>query len=189
VRAAIAVPRTSGLAARARRLSKCSSASHITSRTPAAPAGLLAGVPPLVAGTSIAADLQALIGAISAAGIDTRSIAFIAAPAQAAALSMQPWPNFDHKVIEVSTLAPGTVIAVAADGFVVAGEGVPDVRISKHGVFHMSDTPTDIGTGAGVAAPAVSMYQTNSFAPRCIADITWAVAPGAIAWVSGTTAW
>src|SRR3954469_4011481 len=32
VRAAIAVPRTSGLAARARRLSKCSSASHITSR-------------------------------------------------------------------------------------------------------------------------------------------------------------
>jgi hypothetical protein len=159
--------------------------------TPAAPAGLLNGVPPIVAGTSATADLQALIGAIAAAGIDTRSVAFLAAPAQALALRTQPWPNFDHEIIEVSTLAPGTLIAIAADGFVVAGEGVPEVTASKHGVFHMNDTPSDIGTvGAPgvVAAPAVSMYQVDSFALRCVCWLTWAAAPGAVSWIQDT-AW
>jgi hypothetical protein len=156
--------------------------------TAAAPAGLLHGVAPITAGASISEDIQALLGAISSSGIDTRSVAFIAASAQAAALAMQPWPNFSYEVIEAHTLAPGVVIGLACDGFVVAGEGVPEVSASKHGTFHMSDTPTNIGTAGGVAVPAVSMFQVDSFALRCIARMTWSVAPGAVAWVQGT-AW
>jgi hypothetical protein len=155
--------------------------------TAAAPAGILNGVVPLPAGASISEDINALISAIASAGIDTKSIFFVCAPGQASALSMQPWPNFKRKVIEAHTLAPGTVIAVAADGFVVAGEGVPVVDTSKHGVLHMADPAEQIstlGAPATVAAPVVSMFQTDAFALRCIARMTWSAAPGAVAWIA-----
>ncbi|WP_409191039.1 hypothetical protein [Bradyrhizobium sp. RDM4] len=156
--------------------------------TAAAPAGLLHGIAPLPAGASPADDINALIGAISAAGINTRSIFFVAAPEQASALSMQPWPNFKRKVIEANVLAPGTIIAIAADGFVVGGNGVPVVDVSKSATLHMSDTPAQIVAADGtVASPAVSMFQTDSFALRCVCRLTWAAAPGAVAWIDGAT--
>ncbi|MDA9400777.1 hypothetical protein [Bradyrhizobium sp. CCBAU 45389] len=154
--------------------------------TPAAPAGLLNGIPPIAAGASASDDLDALVAAISAAGIDTSSVAFIVASKQASALEKMPWPNFKRRVIEAHTLAPGTVIAIAADGFVVSGDGEPTVDTSRSAVLHMADPPEMIstpGTPATVAAPAISMFQTDSFALRCIARMTWSVAPGSVAWL------
>ena len=154
--------------------------------TAAAPAGLLYNVAPLAAGGSISEDLSALIEAISAAGIDTRSVAFICAPKQALTLQMQPWPNFKHKIIEARTLASGTVIAIAADGFVVAGEGTPVVDASKQAVLHIANPAEMISTAGSpnaVAVPTVSTFQTDSFALRCIARMTWSAAPGAVAWI------
>jgi hypothetical protein len=163
--------------------------------TEAAPAGILNGVTPLVPTTgggtaAMSADLAALIGAISDAGIDTRSVAFVAAPKQALALTMQPWPNFKHPVIEAKTLANGTVIAIAPDGFVVAGEGVPVIEVGKHTALHMADPASPIstpGAPATVAAPVVSMFQTDSFSLKCIARMTWAAAPGSVAVVNSVT--
>jgi hypothetical protein len=152
--------------------------------TAAAPAGILSGIPPLAAGASASEDIKALIGAISAANISTRSIFFVAAPDLFAALETQPWPNFKRKVIEANVLAPGTVIAIAADGFAVGGEGVPVVDVGKSATLHMSDTPAQlVGADGTVASPAVSMFATDSFALRCVCRLTWAVAPGAVAWI------
>ncbi|MDE5461155.1 hypothetical protein [Bradyrhizobium sp. CSS354] len=159
--------------------------------TAAAPAGLLNGVAPLAAGASISDDLTALISAIAGAGIDTKNVAFIAAPEQALALQTQPWPNFKHKVIEAKTLAAGTIIAIAPDGFVVAGEGVPVIETSKSTVLHMAEPAEQIatpGAPATIAAPVVSMFQTDSFALKCIARLTWSAAPGAVAWID-SVAW
>jgi hypothetical protein len=152
--------------------------------TAAAPAGILNGIPPIAAGASVSDDINALISAISAAGINTRSIFFVAAPPQASALSMQPWPNFKRKVIEANVLAPGVIIAIAADGFICGGEGVPVVDVSKGGAFHLADPASQIAPPGGpISAPVVSMFQTDSFGLRCVCRITWAYAPGAVAWI------
>jgi hypothetical protein len=156
--------------------------------TAAAPAGLLFGVAPIAAGASASEDLSALTGAISAAGIDTSNTVFVVASKQAMALKTQPWPKFDYTIIEAHTLAPGTVIAIAADGFAVAGEGTPVVDTERHATLHMADPAAQIVAPGGIAAsPVVSMYQTDSFALKCTARICWSAAPGAVAWIQNAT--
>ncbi|MET4478826.1 hypothetical protein [Bradyrhizobium sp. F1.13.3] len=158
--------------------------------TAAAPAGLLYNVPPLVAGASASEDIKALLAAISAAGISSRSAALIVASDLFAALQTQPWPLFKRKVIETPTLAPGTAIAIAADGFVVTGEGAPVVDTSKSATLHMSEIPAQIstpGTPATIAAPVVSMFQIDSFCLRCVARVNFVAAPGAVAWIQDAT--
>jgi hypothetical protein len=156
--------------------------------TAAAPAGLLNNVTPIAAGASASDDLSALIAAISAAGIDTTSVVFVAASKQAFALETQPWPNFHRKVIEAHTLAPGTIIAIATDGLAVAGEGVPVVDTERHATLHMFDPAAQLVSPSGtVASPAASMFQTDSFALKCTARVCWSAAPGAVAVVTGAT--
>ncbi|WP_453965964.1 hypothetical protein [Bradyrhizobium elkanii] len=158
--------------------------------TAAAPAGIRHGVAPLAAGASAADDIKALLVDISANGISTRSVVLIVASDLYAAFETQPWPNFKRRVIEAPTLAPGTAIALAADGFVVSGDGEPVVDTSRSAVLHMADPASQIATPGApnvVATPAVSMFQTDSFALRCIARVTWSVAPGCVAWIEGAT--
>jgi hypothetical protein len=78
-----------------------------------APSGLLDGVVPIAGSASMAVDLSALVGSISAAGIDTASVVFVCAPAQALAISLLAGPHFAHRIIEAASLAAGTVVAVA----------------------------------------------------------------------------
>ena len=66
-------------------------------------------------------DIKALITAIASTQISTRSVVILAASAQTLSLSMQLWPRFNYRVIEVHTLAAGTVIAVATDAVIMAG--------------------------------------------------------------------
>jgi hypothetical protein len=106
------------------------------------------------------------------------------------AIKLAAGPLFNHRVIS-APIAAGTVIAIAADGLAVAGDGIPVVDASRSAVLHMADPAEQIATpGApnAVAAPVVSMFQTDSFALRCIARATWSAAPGSVAVVSGT-AW
>jgi hypothetical protein len=152
--------------------------------TAAAPAGILNGIPPIAAGASPSEDIKALLAAISAANISTRSVALIVAPDLAASLETQPWPLFKRKVIEANMLAPGTAIALAVDGFAVGGEGTPVVDVGKSATLHMADPAAQIvGPDGTVAGPTVSMFATDSFALRCVCRLTWAVAPGAVAWI------
>lgn len=125
-----------------------------------------------------------MLGAISAANISTRSVFFVVSPDLAASLETQAWPLFKRKVIEANMLAPGTIIAIAADGFVVAGEGVPVIDVGKSATLHMMDPAAPlVGADGTVAAPMVSMFATDSFGLRCICRLTWACAPGAVAWI------
>jgi len=154
----------------------------------AAPAGLLYGVTPFTAGASMSEDLSALVGAISAAGLDAESVVFIAAAEQAMAIRLVAGPKFNYRVIGANIEA-GTVIAVCVDGLAVAGDGVPTVDASKSAVLHMADPASDIGAVGSpgvVAAPAISMFQTDSFALKCVSRICWAAAPGSVAFVTDT---
>ncbi|MBR0746195.1 hypothetical protein JQ582_19880 [Bradyrhizobium japonicum] len=154
--------------------------------TEAAPAGLLHGVTPITAGASMSEDLSALVAAISAAGLDAESVVFVAAAEQAMAIRLAAGPLFASYRVIGAPIAPGTIIAIATDGLAVAGDGIPVVDVSKNAVLHMSDTPTDIGLPAVapdpnvIATPAVSLFQVDAFALRCIARVTWSAAPGAV---------
>ncbi|MCA1533716.1 hypothetical protein I6F21_14210 [Bradyrhizobium sp. NBAIM03] len=157
-----------------------------------APAGLLYGVTPITAGASMSEDLGALVGAIAAAGIDTTSVVFVCAPPQAISLSLLAGPHFGHKIIEASGLAAGVVVAVAAAGLIFAGDGAdPVIDISKQALLHVADPASQIGTVAVapdpnvIAAPTVSMLQADLLALRCISQLSWSIAPGAVQLVNG----
>ncbi|KRR14534.1 hypothetical protein [Bradyrhizobium valentinum] len=158
--------------------------------TDLAPPGLLFGVTPIAAGASMSDDLSALAGAISAAGIDAESVVFVAAAEQAMAIKLAAGPHFNHRVISAN-IAPGMIVAVAVDGLAIAGSGVPVVDVSKHGTLHLADPAEQIalpGAPATIAAPVISMLQTDSFALRCVARLSWSAAPGAVAWIENA-AW
>jgi hypothetical protein len=150
---------------------------------------MLHGTAPIAGSTDIKKDLRALIGSIAVAGISTSSVVLIAASPQALSLQMEPWPKFTYPVIEAHTLPQGVVIAVAADAVVMSGEGLPRVETRKQGTLHMSNTPAPIGKPGTspdpnvVAAPAVDLTQSDSFALRVISRLTWSVAPGATSWL------
>lgn len=154
-----------------------------------APAGLLFGVVPIAGSADMANDLGALISAIAAAGIDTASVVFVCASAQALALQLAAGPHFTKRIIEASTLASGTVIAVAAAGFVIAGDGaIPTVDISKQAVLHFADPASPIAPAGGpISAPVISTFQNDLVALRCTARICWSAAPGSVAVVTGAT--
>jgi len=148
-----------------------------------APAGLLNGAPSVPGSADMAKDLSALVAAISAAGIDTESVTFVAAAAQAMAIKLTAGPHFNHRVISAN-LAPGTVVAIATAALAVAGSGIPVVDAAKHTTLHMAAPASPIstpGAPATVATPTRSLTQTDSFALRCIARITWSAAPDSVA--------
>lgn len=154
-----------------------------------APAGLLFDVTPLTAGASMSEDLAALVASIAAAGVDAESVVFIAAAAEAMKIKLSAGPHFNHGVISAN-IDPGTVIAIAADGFAVAGEGTPVVDASRQAVLHVANPAEMISTGGSpnaVGAPTVSTFQIDSIALRCIARMTWSAAPGAVAWIENVT--
>ena len=153
----------------------------------AAPAGLMHNLVALPAGPTMSEDLSALVGAISAAGLDPDSVVFIAAAEQAMAIRLAAGPKFNYRVIGAN-IEPGTIIAVCVDGLAVAGTGIPEIDGSRSAVLHMSDAPVNIGSAEGVAAPSISMFQTNSYAMKCVSRICWSAAPGAVQFVEGT-AW
>jgi hypothetical protein len=154
-----------------------------------APAGLLNGATTIAGSADMAQDLGALVGSIAAAGIDTESVVFVAAAEQAMAIKLGAGPLFNYRVISTN-LAPGTIIAIATVGLAVAGNGVPVIDVAKHGTLHMSAPASPIsapGVPATIAAPVRSLLQTDAFALRCVARITWAAAPGSISVINGAT--
>jgi hypothetical protein len=79
----------------------------------------------------------------------------------------------------------------AADYVSVSGDA-PRFEISDQATLHMEDTnPLQLaaaGTPAVVAAPAQSMFQTDSLALRLILPLNWTMRrAGVVAWVAGVT--
>lgn len=158
------------------------------------PAGLrngVAGLTPSATGTPterLMADLKALTAAIAPA---MRPV-LIVAGTQAVSLSLLA-PTLPF--IPAPYLAASTVIMVDAAAF-ASVTGTLNVRTSEEAVIHMSNAAQPIGTPGAVpgtdpnvvAAPSSSMWQTASFALRCLLDVNWTMRrAGAVSWITGVT--
>jgi hypothetical protein len=95
-------------------------------------------------------------------------------------------------VIPSGTVPVGVVICVDAADYVSVSGDAPRFEISDQATLHMEDTnPLQLasaGTPPTVAAPAQSMFQTDSLALRLILPLNWTMRrAGVVAWVAGVT--
>ena len=144
------------------------------------PAGLLHGVTPVAAAAAgvdaCLEDRAALVGAISAAGVDPNGVIFVASPAQAQLMRDK---TGDTSVLMSLGLPPKTVAAFAPSAIASGYSGTPEIETSKDAAVHYEDTnPQDVG---GSTAPVRSAYQTNIISIRVRAMLAYAVAPGGAA--------
>jgi len=178
------------------------------------PAGLRNGVGGLTATTgggfaALVGDLKQLTGAVlTATNGNVRNMAFIMNPQQALSIGFIQPPNpgglfpfaaeinagrlMGYPVIKSGTVPLGVVIVIDAADFVSVTGDNPRFEISDQATLHMEDTtPLNIGTAgtpATVAAPTMSMFQTDSMALRLILPMNWVVRrSGVIAWTSAVT--
>ena len=97
-------------------------------------------------------------------------------------------------VLSSSTLASGTVVAIAPAALVVAIDKTPRFTIGEEAVVHHDTVPEPIGTIGvpppnAVAAPSRSLWQTDCVSARIILNLGWAErAAGAVAVANGV-AW
>jgi len=180
------------------------------------PAGLRNGVagltPTAITGGAFAAlvgDLKNLTSAIlTATNGNIRNMVYIMNPAQALSIGFIQPPNpsglfpFRDEVnagrlngkplIQSGTVPLGTVLCLDAADYVSISGDTPRFEISDQATLHMEDTnPQQLaaaGTPAVVAAPAQSMFQTDSLALRLILPMNWAMRrAGVVSWVAGVT--
>ena len=157
-----------------------------------APPGILLGATTVTASTAtepwaISSDIGALVEALALNGGGLEPI-IIAAPGQAAALRM--WRQQDYYDIAASLALPaGTVVAVEKSSFVSGLDGVPRFGTSTGATLHMEDTtPTDIVSGATIATPVKSLFQTDVVGLRMILRAAWGMRnPLHVAVMSGVT--
>jgi hypothetical protein len=143
------------------------------------PPGLLHGVTPLTPAvlstnsvvSAMFEDLSVLCGSVSlVASNDEEGICLIAAAKQAAFMRLR-LADIPYPIFASSALAPGTVISVASRALAFVSRD-PRFETSKQAVVHMeSATPQPIGTPGTpnvVAAPATSLWQTDSISIRFV---------------------
>lgn len=163
------------------------------------PAGLLNGVTPLTATASgtatekMIADFKQMLAALTAAGSTGTNIVVLVNPAQALSMNFAltttgdflfggtdgAGARFGVSIIPSATVAAGRVIAVDANEFATATGDTPRFAVSNEATLHEEDTtPLAIGTTgapATVAAPARSLFQTDSIAIRLSLHVSWAM--------------
>ena len=178
------------------------------------PAGIrnnTSGLTPTAGGgfNALVGDLKALTGAIlTATNGNIRNMVFIMNPAQALsiAFTQPPVPGGlfpfaaeinagrlnGRPVIQSGTVPVGVVICMDAADYVSVSGDAPRFEISDQATLHMEDTtPLQLGAAGSppvMAAPAQSMFQTDSLALRLILPLNWTVRrAGVVAWVAGVT--
>jgi hypothetical protein len=136
------------------------------------------------------ADLSKLAGLVAHVG---GRIIYIVSPARGVNINLHTgYPLADVRMIEVvpsTAVADDTIIAVAADAFVSATTGAPEIRAVKDATVHMETQPTAIttpGTPPTVASPTRSLYQTRSIGLQLRAPVDWALrGSNVVAWMQG----
>lgn len=162
------------------------------------PAGILNGAT-TAAGTAgggiaaVVADVKGMLGSlITATAGNLRLPTWIMNPVQAVALQLTQNAGGDfpfetevnqsrfrgYPLLQSTLVTAGTVILLDAADFFSATGDEPRFDVSDQAVLHMEDTsPAQIGTVGSpnvVAAPARSLWQTDSIGIRLILDINWA---------------
>jgi hypothetical protein len=165
----------------------------------AAPAGLRNGIAALTASTAtdlsqaFYSDVSALINATSVVG-GAGPYVFIGNPGLTTQMIMRFLLQANTVLDEANVIALGSnamgndLMCVAADGVVAALSPNPVIETANAGELHMNDTPLAIVNGGAPAAPARSLFQTDSIALKMRWPVTWAVRDArAVAWL--TPAW
>jgi len=156
------------------------------------PAGILFGINATAASTAggyaaALADISALTAPFYAANAG-RTLVLIMNPEQSMQLGFAPGPDGSFgwaaqftarfRIVESTTVAPGTVIVLDAADLVTVFGGF-EYDTSEQATLHMEDSvPLHIsapGAPATVAAPVQSMYQTAQIAIRMLLTVTWAM--------------
>jgi len=176
------------------------------------PAGLrngVSGLTPTAGGgfNALVGDLKQLLGVLVAAN-SVRSPVFIMNPQQALSISLtqsaagvgvfpfraeiEAGRLNGYPVIQSTTVPATMVILLDAADFASLSGDDPRFELSDQATLHMEDTtPLNIGTPgapATVAAPAQSMFQTDSIALRMILPMNWIMRrTGLVAWLTGVT--
>jgi hypothetical protein len=162
------------------------------------PAGILFGVTPIAATANtgstinievVASDFQNLINPLVDAG-GGRHVMIFMAPGKAIALAVTApglalLRDLGAEIVGVPTMPNAQLIAVEAMGFASAFGPDPTIDTANQVTIHLEDTtPTDIGTPGTpnvVAAPAHSMFQTQSTAIKLTLPCAWQMrAPGLV---------
>jgi hypothetical protein len=163
--------------------------------TTAAPAGIRNGIAALTATTggtvdAMRKDAGQLVAAIAA--IANGQIVLVGSPDAVVKLQLNANPALPYPVFSSGGLAAGTLMAVATNALAVAVNPVPSIEASTEALIHYEDaSPAQIGTvgsPATIAAPARSLYQTDTIGLKCTLSLAWGLrTTGAVAWVTGIT--
>jgi Phage capsid family len=143
---------------------------------PDRPPGLLNGITPLTpaaAGakeTALVDDLAALATAVAPVA-GNGQIAIVTAPAQGVAIALRLAQPVPYNVMVSTSIATGTVIAIALPAIVSAGAGAPQIDASKQVAIQERTDPT---SGLMTGSPARNIFQTDSAALRLRWPLTWA---------------
>jgi hypothetical protein len=165
------------------------------------PAGILNGVAPIAAtGTTgnpgnmelATADFAKLVDAITDA-YGGEDVMLFVSPGRAVQLTMAApglamLRELGGRLVAMPTIANATIIAVNVRGFASSFGPDPEITVSDQATVHMEDTaPADIGTVGTpniVAAPTISLFQSQSTAIRLILRCAWSMrAPGLVQWM------
>jgi len=159
------------------------------------PPGLLAGISALTSSNdpdsvqAMRSDVATLAGAVAAVA-NGSPIALVSSPMQHARLVLWGGGTLVYPAFASSALPDHTVIALATNGLASAADPAVRFSVDDQTTLHMSDTPSQIGSGTPgvVAAPSRSLWQTDSLALRVIFECGWVLRhPSAIAFMNDTT--
>ena len=178
------------------------------------PAGLLNGVtltPPTAGGTisALIGDIRALVGALIATTYgNIRAPAWLMNPVDVLAIELMqanslpgvmPFKEevargtlLGYPIIQSTTVVQDTMILVDAADFITATGDDVRFDVSDQAVLHMEDTTPaaigTVGTPPVVAAPARSLWQTDSIGIRMILPMNWALRrSGMVAYTNAMT--
>ncbi|PPQ16622.1 phage major capsid protein [Bradyrhizobium sp. AC87j1] len=159
------------------------------------PPGLLLGITPLAHSTAtdpqdaMLADIKALVSAVAPVA-GNGEVVLVAATDQSVALRLRQTRE-TYRVLASAALAPGTVISIAPSGLASALDPVPRFEIASEGALVMDDAAgplSTVGTPNVVAAPARSLFQTDTLALRVVLQASWGSrSPLAIAYTTGAS--
>jgi Phage capsid family len=163
-----------------------------TAGTASSPAGIL-GAPVTASTQTIASeamtiDLSTIIGNVSAVAGNS-PIPLVMSPKQSAAMKLRT----DISGFETYTspaLPAGSAVAIAPNALACVIDNAPAFDVSLDSVLHTEDTtPLQIvDTGSIIAAPTVSLFQTDAVALKLSFRATWALRnPAGCSWVTGVT--
>lgn len=160
------------------------------------PPGLLLGIAPLTPSTAtdpqdaMVADIKALVSAVAPIA-GNGEVVLVAAADQAVALRLRQSREV-YPILASSVLTAGTIIAIAPNGLASAIDPVPRFEIASEGTLVMDDAAgplSTVGTPNVVAAPAISLFQSDTIALRVVLQVSWGLrSQSAIAYMTGV-AW